>query len=304
MHDAAVDGQDVFAEQAEEDQLHGADEEDAGHEGCDADGERVPEQELHDEIIQRNQNAACREERADERCHAQARFRVRRERQHRRIVEREEIVVRVAGFALCLRVRDVLSLKSELRDDVAQKRHRVIEPTQHVDKALVVQPRPREVLDLLHVAHLADGLVIAGPQEAHDVILFALRLDRRDDLVALFPLVHEARDEVNGVLEVAADADDRIAVELAHRMVRRVELAEVARVEDRLDLFVARAKLLQLFARAVRRAVVREADFVVILWQVFLELLDDRRAHRDDIFRLVVARDHHADFFHLILCLT
>ena len=81
----------------------------------------------------------------------------------------------------------------------------------------------------------------------------------------LLPSVNELGDEVDRILEIAADGDDRIAVRLTHAIERGVELPKVARVEDHAGALVLGTQKAQLITGAIRGAVVDEDDVIVDL---------------------------------------
>ena len=203
-----------------------------------------------------------------------------------------------ASGAARLAVRDVNAAEAQLRHDAAQERRGVLQPAQHVHERLVVQPEPGEMLNLLHLGHPVNHLVVARAQKAHEPVLVALDLYARDDFRAALPLAHHPRDELHGVLEVAAHRNHAVARHLRDAVVRRVELAEVPRVENRLYPRVSEAQLADEGARPVGGAVVDEAQLPVVPGARGGKLLLHRLRDGDHVLLLVVARNQDADFPH------
>lgn len=199
--------------------------------------------------------------------------------------------------ALCLCIGDVLALRAEFSDDAAQERDGIVEVPQGIDEAFILEPCPCEVLDLLDGGHLADELIVAGSEKPHDFVLFALRLDGRNDFISLFPFRNKARNQVDGILEIAAHGDGAVTARLAHPIERRVELTEILGVEYRLDFFILRAERLELLPSSFGRAIVDEHQLIVVLRQFLLHFMDDRLTHGDDFFYFIKTGYHDTDQF-------
>lgn len=198
--------------------------------------------------------------------------------------------MRLSCSALGLLVRDILSVgRAKLGNDTPQEGLRVVEPLEHLKEAPVIKARAGEVLNLIDAAHLVDELVVHRPHPTEDSVFLARGLDRADHIMAILPLLHQARNETRGVLEVAADAHNTVSLRMAHAIEGRVELSEVSRVQNRLSVGIAGAQHPQLVARAIGRVVVYEQDSIVILGQRALKLLDDRIVHGHDIHALIEA---------------
>src|SRR5205823_5135538 len=108
------------------------------------------------------------------------------------------------------------------------------------------------------------------------------------------PLFDELLDQLGRVLQIGDDADDRVAARVDHRVVRRTDVAEVARVDDDLDVFVLRGDLPQDGHGAVPGGVVDEDVFVAVAAD-FLENLFDLLVTFPDVFLLVEAAADDAD---------
>ena len=144
--------------------------------------------------------------------------------------------MRLAGAALLLLIRHVHTLIAKLCDDSAQERCRIVQIAQYIHKALVVKTKTGEMLNLLHIRHLLDHLVITGAKETHDLIFLAGRLDRTDDFGTLLPLLNKTRDHFHRILEITAQADRAVTARLADSVIRRVELSEILCIKDCSDL--------------------------------------------------------------------
>ena len=116
-HDALVDAQDVLAEQADEEDLHGAEEKHADEHRGHAGREAIPPDKLHDEVNDGDQHADAAAGGTEEHRHTEADLRVAREAEHRGVVQGVEVVVCDAGAALRLGIWDFLPVEAELGDD-------------------------------------------------------------------------------------------------------------------------------------------------------------------------------------------
>ena len=101
------------------------------------------------------------------------------------------------------------------------------------------------MLDLLHVRKLLDGLIVEASKSIHDLVFLAAGLNADDDLVALFPGLHVFRNHVHRILEICHHLNDTVSGHLQHAVIRRIELSEIAGIEDCLDLRVLRAESAQ-----------------------------------------------------------
>lgn len=159
-HDALVDAQDVLAEQADEEDLHGAEEEHADEHRGHAGREAIPPDELHDEVNDGDQHADAAAGGTEEHRHTEADLRVAREAEHRGVVQGVEVVVRDAGAALRLGIRNFLPVEAELGDDATQERRRVVQLPHDVDEGVVVEAEAGELRDLVDGGHLLYELVV------------------------------------------------------------------------------------------------------------------------------------------------
>ena len=185
------------------------------------------------------------------------------------------------------------------------KGRRVLQVAQRLDKALVVQAKAGELLDLLAAAHLLDELVVAAAQPVHDRVFLALGLAANDDFVALFPLGHKPGDHLHRVLEVGAHRDRAIAGGVDHAVVRAVELAEVLDVEDGLDVLVLGADLPDDGTGAVLALIVDEQNLIVVVRAALDQLIAHSLIDGAGILLLVVAGIiTEIVFFSLILSLS
>lgn len=164
-----------------------------------------------------------------------------------------------------LRVLDVLALEAEFGDDATEEWRRVLQRAQHVDEGSIVKSKSGEVLDLLDAGHLLYQAVVDSPQEAHEAVLLACRLDAGDYFGTLLPLGDEGRYELDRILEIAAEHYYAITVELAHTIEGRVELAEVLGVEYGLDPPVLSANTTQEGSCIICRAVVDEDELPFVV---------------------------------------
>ena len=94
------------------------------------------------------------------------------------------------------------------------------------------------MLNLLYVRQLLDGLIIEASECVHDLVFLTAGLDADDDLVAFFPGLYVFRDHVHRILEICHHLNDAVSGHLQHAVIRRIELSEIAGVENCLDLRV------------------------------------------------------------------
>ena len=199
----------------------------------------------------------------------------------------------LARAALGLGVLDFLALGAQLGHDAADEGRRVLQVAQRLDKALVVQAKAGELLDLLAAAHLLDELVVAAAQPVHDRVFLALGLAANDDFVALFPLGHKPGDHLHRVLEVGAHRDRAVAGGVDHAVVRAVELTEVLDVEDGPDVLVLGADLPDDGTGAVLALIVDEQNLIVVVRAALDQLIAHSLIDGAGVLLLVVAGDHY-----------
>lgn len=299
---AGVDVQDIFAQQSDEEQLKGAYHIDAQHDGRAAGAEAVPPDQLHDQIDQGDQQADAGGEKTHEGCKAKPHFRVGSDGQHGRIVQAVEVVFRLARPAFFLAIGDFDPVEAApvLRHDSPQKGAGIVQFPEEQDEASVIEAESREVFDEFRLGHGADQPVVYGAQEIDEAVFPAGSLDAADDSVSLFPLRHEFWNHIHRVLEIRAQEHGAVPVRLAHPVEGGVELPEIGRVENRLDLLISSAQFPQLIPGAVRGAVVDEKDLIIVVRQILFHHFDDCCADGADVFHFVKARYDDADFLHVL----
>ena len=296
-HDALVDAQDVLAEQADEEDLHGAEEEHADEHRGHAGREAIPPDELHDEVNDGDQHADGAADGTEEHGHTEADLRVACEAEHRGVVQGVEVVVCDAGASLRLGIWNFLPVEAELGDDATQERRRIIELPHNVDEGAVVEAEAGELRDLVDRGHLLYELVVEAAEGVHERIFLRVGLHADGDLIALLPGCDELRDHLDRVLEVGGHEDRGVAGGLQHRVVRAVELAEVLRVEDGLHLRVLCAEAADQRARLVVGIVVDVEELVAVLREVGSEHAPKGLVERNDVLLLVIAWNDDADGF-------
>ena len=296
-HDALIDAQDILAEQADEEYLHGAEEEHADQHRGHAGREAIPPDELHDEVNDGDQHADGAADGTEEHGHTEADLGVAGEAEHRGVVQGVEVVVCDAGAALRLGVRNFLPVEAELGDDATQERRRVIELPHDVDEGVVVEAEAGELRDLVDGGHLLDELVVEAAEGIHKRIFLRVGLHADGDLVALLPGGDELRDHLDRVLEVGGHEDRGVAGGLQHRVVRAVELAEVLRIEDGLHLRILGTEAADQRARLVVGIIVDVEELVAVLREFGSEHAPKGLVERNDVLLLVIAWNDDADGF-------
>ena len=167
---------------------------------------------------------------------------------------------------------------------------------QRLDEALVIQTKTGELLDHLHIAHLADRLIIAPAQEIHQAVFFAAGLFGNDDFVPVFPFLDQAGNHLHRILEVGTQRNGAVTAGMDQAIVRAVELTEVFGVEDGANLFVLGADAADDVPGLILAFVVNEKDFIVILRQALLQFGTHRLVDGAGVFLLIVTGNHDGDF--------
>ncbi len=245
VHDPFIDAEDVLSQKSGKHQLQRSEDQDGEQDGGGACNEAVPVDQLQDQVHQSDDHADAAYDEAGKGGDTQPHLGVGGEAQHGCVIQGVEIVVGFACSAALLLVGEIYPFEAQLGYNAPQERGGIVQISQDLHKAFVVESEAGEVLNLLHVGHLFDHFVIAGAQEAHDGIFPAAGLDAADDAGAFFPFRHHLRDHVHGILEVGTHADGAVPGGLADTVVGGVELAEIFRIEYGTDLRVPGAKLTQ-----------------------------------------------------------
>src|ERR1041385_6689658 len=91
--------------------------------------------------------------------------------------------------------------------------------------------------------------------------------DLHHDFVALFPFLHQLRNQRRRILQVGRHADHRLALRLQQRVIRRADMSEITRIDDDLDVAVLCRERAQTLHCAVGRGVVDEDVLVRVARQ-------------------------------------
>ena len=169
-----------------------------------------------------------RAEKAEELRHPHPNLGVAGKAEHGGIKQAVPVVVGLACPALGLGVFNLLALGAKLRHNPAQKRGGVVQITQGLDKAFIVQAKPGKLLDHFHIAHLFDGFVVTIPQKVHDRVFLAGGLFPDYNFVAFFPFSHKLWNHLHRVLEVRADGNGAVPCGMDHTVIGAVELQNLA----------------------------------------------------------------------------
>lgn len=119
------------------------------------------------------------------------------------------------------------------------------------------------------------------------------------DLIALLPGLHKLRDHLRRILEVCCHQDGRVARGLEHRIIRRVELTEIFRIENALHVSIFSTEGANLIPCVIGGVIVDIDDFIFIGGKLLREKLLQRFIKRDDIFFLVIAWNDDANCLHV-----
>lgn len=135
----------IFADDANEDQLHGEEEEQADHQRSQPQRERVPVHQFIDEICQRNKQADSSKTEARKRRQPQRKLGMSDKTGHGNVVQGKEIMFGPAMFASRLHKFDLGSAEPNFTDQAAEVRDRVIILFQCIHKPAVIKAEPAEV---------------------------------------------------------------------------------------------------------------------------------------------------------------
>ena len=206
----------------------------------------------------------------------------------------------LARPALGLGVFNLLALGAKLRHNPAQKRGGVVQITQGLDKAFIVQAKPGKLLDHFHIAHLFDGFVVTVPQKVHDRVFLAGGLFADYNFVAFFPFSHKLWNHLHRVLEVRADGNGAVPCGMDHTVIGAVELTKVLAVKNGFDLGVLRADVRNDPAGTILAFIINKKDLIVIIRAVLPNLIPHRLIDGAGVLLLVIGRDHNRDNFFLL----
>ena len=94
------------------------------------------------------------------------------------------------------------------------------------------------MFNLLHIRQFFDCLIVTASEPVHHTVLFAAGLDADDNLIALFPFMDIFWDHLHRVLEICHHFNNAVARHLKHPIIRRVELAEITCIKNRLNPWI------------------------------------------------------------------
>ena len=286
----AQDAADVFPDDAEHEQLPGAEDGDRRHHrGPAGDGARDP-QETHDGIDQQQEPDQREGERKID-GEPQRLDAVSDDAAHGEVDHASQRELRAARGPRALRVGYLGEREAEPAHEAAQKYVAVLEAVDRVDGGAIEQQKvgaaglDRNVADEReHAIEQARSKPLAGGDRAVD--LHALG---DHHLGAEPPLLDQQRHDFGRVLEVAVHEHDRFAACVVQPRAQCRLVAEVARERDVADGVMPRRECPDLGKRVVGRAVVDEHDFMAAELR---RHLGERRRHRGDVLPLVVGGQH------------
>ena len=127
--------------------------------------------------------------------------------------------------------------QADLRDLSAKVRLRVLEiASENIDNLAVIEPEAREMLENLDVCKARDRLVICRSDAVHQAVLIARIFDADDDRVSRLPLANKVIEHLRRILQIRQQNDDCVALGFENCMMRRPDVAEVARIQDDFDM--------------------------------------------------------------------
>jgi len=293
--DEGMDGADVFADDAEGDELDGAKEEQAKYNGSDADGEIVPENELVNQVKHTGDEAEEGADEPDEDDEAEGHLGEVGDAQHREVVERVKVLARDAARSPVLVVFDSGYGKAQFSDDSAEIGVRIAKISSNsVDDRAIVEAESGEVLEDADVGEPRDKAVIRGANTVHQAIFIAGFLDCSDDGGSVFPGADHVNEELRWVLEVGHKNSDGVALGLKKGVHAGAVGSDVAGIDDDLDGGVFGGHLAQDCNRVVSGGVVDEEVLEAIQRECCANC-HEATMDLADVELLVVAGGHDGD---------
>ena len=243
--DLGVDGADVFAHDAEEDELERSGEEDSDEHGSEAEAEGLPEEHLEDEVDAGDDKGKRSTRESGKGSEAQRNSGVINDAKHSNVVEGVEVVLGKAALAGGLVVGDFFVGKTDFGDHAAEVWVRIAEGADEVYDFAIVEAEAGEVLKGFDAGEALGELVVLAPCEEEEGVFFAGALDAEHHGIAVFPLFEEGGDEGGRVLKVSDYGYDGIAAGLKDGMNGRADVTEVASVDDDFDVGVVGRETLE-----------------------------------------------------------
>ena len=151
LMDLRVDRPNVLTEEANEEELHCAEEVDPDDQRGEPEVERVPPDQLQREVDDRDEQGQDREREPGHRGEAQGNLRVAGDAQHRHVVQREEVVLGDALVSGWLNVLDLGPRIPEVADQAPEVRVLLPRGSELLNDLAVIQPEARKVVHELDV---------------------------------------------------------------------------------------------------------------------------------------------------------
>ena len=253
----------VFADDAKNQELHAAEEQDAGHDGWPA-GRRA----LLNECLIKHVDEG--KDTRDEAGHPEVKAEAQRERRARKdtvdgktphLARRE---FRNTGKARRGREMQLLLTEAHRADEPADEA-RVLAVAAKRQHGLAVHQAEVGAARLhRHLGDEVEEFIVAGRSRALEPRgVFRRVTDGLHDLIAVTPILEQCRDELGRMLHVTVHRDDDIAIRMVEAAGQRELMAVVAREQHRLDAAVLTFEAVQDFAAPVARAVVDKDNLPV-----------------------------------------
>src|SRR5262245_8487062 len=286
----AQDAPDIFADDAEHQELRCAEDGNGRHERGPARHRALHEEEAHDRID--HEAGADRREgerepdRKPQRTHA-----VRRNPGHRELDHATGRVFRAAALAHALAERYAAERIAEPAHDAAQKQVLVVDPIDGVDHHAVEQHEVAAAGPDMNITNRVQNAIEEARADAlvPRYGLFVTNAFRCDDLEARTPLLHQIRNEPGRLFQVSVDHDHRTAAGMSQTRTQGGLVPEIAREGNITHRRIGGSRMTQDVQSAVIRAVV---DVENLKAPERRHYLTQRRKHRRYIGSLVIGRQH------------
>ena len=186
---------DVFPDNANKKELHRTEKEQADNEGRGPQRKLIPKNQFGDEIPHGNKKAGDGHREPQHGGQPQGNLGVIGDSQHGNIIQRVKIVFADSPFSRGLHVFDFVAGKADVGNQSPKIWVRIIDLSQFLDDATVIQAETRAVLEQLDVGNPVDEIVVHLADGKHQGRFFALALHAAHHLEALFPPLQEFLDQ-------------------------------------------------------------------------------------------------------------
>src|SRR5580698_1271518 len=165
---------------------------------------------------------------------------MRRDAKHGNIIKSIKIILRYPTFAPRLHIRNLNRIKADFANKTAKVRVRIIDLPDDLDHLPVIQTEPGEVLNQLDVSDSRDRPIIRAANSEEQGRLFGFRFYANNNGRTFQPVPYKIPHQFRWILQIRHQQNHRIAFSLHQTIDRRLDMAEVPRVDDYADVRILR----------------------------------------------------------------